>query len=328
MGNRLGAKRTKPYEFHIPPRKCAFPGCDNTFIPNNSNNRYCSEDHWYDCEICGNPILFKPGRKDKRTCSKSCATQLRMRTSCKNHGGVHHMQDPEVREQCKRTCKLHYGVEFPQQSSDVRKKSRQTSFLHYGVPCPMQSEALKARVNKTMQARAGVNWPCELPQCRSSSRAISKVNRQYAELFSACGISMEFEFRIGSYIYDLHVCNTNVVIELNPTATHNTYMNPWGAAVSPLYHYNKTRCANQNGFMCIHVFDWMNPVDTFLHLRYCKSFEVMESTVTLHWYNERTQEHLLDDSYDFATMIEQGYLPVYDDGMIINFLYEGVNVDG
>ena len=49
----------------------------------------------------------------------------------------------------------------------------------------------------------------------------------------------------------------NILIEINPTATHNIDFNPFGKnSISRSYHSDKVKLAETNGFRCIHLWDW------------------------------------------------------------------------
>lgn len=84
----------------------------------------------------------------------------------------------------------------------------------------------------------------------------SKPNRDFASLLDANNITYEREFRCGKYSYDFKVGNT--LIEINPTATHNTYFSPYGdkCVKDKYYHRDKSKLAKDSGYGVIHVFDW------------------------------------------------------------------------
>ena len=51
--------------------------------------------------------------------------------------------------------------------------------------------------------------------------------------------------------------DTNILIELDSTYTHNSIGNRWNSyVVSPEYHLEKSLTAKEHGYRCIHVFDW------------------------------------------------------------------------
>lgn len=49
------------------------------------------------------------------------------------------------------------------------------------------------------------------------------------------------------------------MIEIDPTYTHNTIGNHWNSVgLDKDYHKTKSQLAKENGYRCIHVFDWDN----------------------------------------------------------------------
>ena len=81
---------------------------------------------------------------------------------------------------------------------------------------------------------------------------ISKLNRDIATTLNIA----EFEYQLGRYSYDLK--KDNILIEVDPTYTHNCLNGTWYGSVPKTkeYHRDKTLYAMDNGFECIHIFDW------------------------------------------------------------------------
>ena len=84
--------------------------------------------------------------------------------------------------------------------------------------------------------------------------ADSKPNLSFKKLLEDSGIEFSREFRLSNYSYDFKV--GNVLIEIDPTVTHNALWSPYGNPISKTYHRDKSLCAKEHGFRCIHVFDW------------------------------------------------------------------------
>ena len=70
------------------------------------------------------------------------------------------------------------------------------------------------------------------------------------------GLSTDFEKDIEHRPFDIFILDTNVVIEINPSYTHSIVSNHWGEGKEVDYHLKKTQLAEDNGFRCIHIFDW------------------------------------------------------------------------
>jgi len=56
------------------------------------------------------------------------------------------------------------------------------------------------------------------------------------------------------YFYDFKV--DKILIELNPSATHNSTWSPYNNPLEEDYHYNKSQAALENGYRCINIWDW------------------------------------------------------------------------
>lgn len=99
----------------------------------------------------------------------------------------------------------------------------------------------------------------ECKQCETTDKRL-------AERLQDKGISVEMEFQIEDKQYDLHIVGTNILIEINPTYTHNAIGNHWKLdGLAPNYHVNKTAVAVANGYRVIHIWDW-DDVDKIIQL--------------------------------------------------------------
>lgn len=121
------------------------------------------------------------------------------------------------------------------------------------------------KMRQTTQQMYGVDWPCQLPQCRLSSKTISKCNMMWHDaLLRQLAIDTQYEFNINNQTYDLQYEPAKLLIEICPTVTHNctvSFAYLTGRAkdnnvIGAQYHYNKTKLALDAGYRCITVFDW------------------------------------------------------------------------
>jgi predicted nucleic acid-binding Zn ribbon protein len=188
---------------------------------------------------------------------------------------------PETQAKRIQTSLAHYGTEYPAQSPIVMDKMKSTCTEKYGYPFSTQNPAIKQKVSasvqrffaehpevvqkihdkahETMQSRHGVDYPCQLPQCRANAfKVISDQNQRFAELLRHACIDVDFEMNIGAYSYDLFIPKQHICIEINPTYTHNSVGNHFGIVRDRLYHFNKWKAAQSQNIQCIHVFDWDN----------------------------------------------------------------------
>lgn len=227
------------------------------------------------------------------------------------------LQADSVREKAKRTCLLKYGEEIATKSQyvkdktrkhlmekygvvstakleSVKQKAKQTRMLHYGTLNPWKVPEIRNKVTSTMIARYGVPWYVMTDECkRVNGRVISSVNKKFAQFLQENSIEYSMEFALENKSYDFKVGNT--LIEINPTASHNSYINFFSNTLISHYdiytHRNKTDIAMNHGYRCIHVFDWNDwndMLDLFtassdvLYARDCKVVELIVDNICAH----------------------------------------------
>lgn len=218
-------------------------------------------------------------------------------TNVKRYGYTNPMQNIDIQNKQRQSCIEKYGVDNPMKVEDIARKSadnrrsqipmiieksKQTWMEHCGVDNPSKSPEVQKKMTDTFMKNLGANRPINNPECRRKMIAtmqerfhadwyvqskeyfenyshfrISKTNMRFAELINCNGIECEFEFKLGRYSYDLHVPFSNILIEINPTYTHNSIGNHWDKkGKEPDYHQKKTQFAIENGYRCINVWDW------------------------------------------------------------------------
>ena len=176
-------------------------------------------------------------------------------TFLKKYGVDNPMKSDEVKSKFRDNYNAKYGVDNPFQLDVVKDKIRETNRENLGVDYPTQCQEVRDKVRDTFMERYGVPYYFMLTKewCEAND---SKPNRDFAELLDNNNIKYEREFRCSKYSYDFKVGNT--LIEINPTATHNTRFSPYGdkSVKDKYYHRDKSNCARDNGYNVIHVFDW------------------------------------------------------------------------
>ena len=198
-------------------------------------------------------------------------------TSLERYGVDNPSKSEVIKSKIVESNRKNLGVDYPMQSKDVMDKSRETSFEKYGTEYPNQSEIVKSKIDASTLEHYGVNRACKLDEfkqkivdtnrerygvdytCLIYSGKLkgndSSYNRSFAELLDINNITYEREFLLQKYSYDFKVGNT--LIEIDPTATHNTYFSPYGDnRIDVNYHRDKTKLAKDNGYSVIHIFEW------------------------------------------------------------------------
>lgn len=181
-------------------------------------------------------------------------------------------RSPEYQAKYAQTALANWGVDRPSKTKAVQQKIKETNLERYGVECTLQREDVKEKLKQSNLEKYGVenalfsDYGKEqarqgyLQHMREGNNKISKLNQQIAEAMQEMyGIETEFEYIIKGKWYDLKLKDSNIVLEIDPSYTHSDLPNHWSAeGLPPDYHLMKSTIAEENGYRCIHVFDWDN----------------------------------------------------------------------
>lgn len=123
------------------------------------------------------------------------------------------------------------------------EKQKQTMLERYGTECLLNDESLITHRKKKM----------------------TRPNMKFAKLLDTIGISYQQEFVIKTKSYDFKI--GNILIEINPTPTHNSYHLPYPPykGLDNEYHIKKSKLASDFGYRCIHIWDW-DDIDKIIEL--------------------------------------------------------------
>ena len=270
------------------PKKCII--CGKIFMPERSSTKICNDDHYVPCPVCGKQMIWN-SRQQPPPCSKECKAELRKMRCREKYGVDHPMQNKEVQAHHRKSMKDKYGVEFALQSDqfyekakasnqkkfgvdwalsdpEIKKKSMKTMTERYGAPTTLQSKQLYDKYKATMEAKYDKSNPSKIDQFAEKAKQTMidrygkenpmTIRLKFLEYVQAAELEGDLEFCLGGNSYDLHILGTNILIEIDPTYTHNIVGNCWGVTVDKNYHLEKTNIAKENGFRCIHIFDWDN----------------------------------------------------------------------
>lgn len=182
--------------------------------------------------------------------------QKRKDTLIDRYGTTSILSIPEFKDKFEQTCLDKYGVTNPAKSPDFQDKCTKTRIKHFGS---YYSDQTRERYEQTMMERYSVPYSCLLPEAQNK-RTKSSINYKFLQYLIDKGIPIsenDMEFHIGKRSYDFIIPDTNILLELNPTYTHNSLWNHFtGHGISTDYHHMKTKLAEDNGYRCIHIWDW------------------------------------------------------------------------
>ena len=165
--------------------------------------------------------------------------------------------NPELRAKSSEIAYSLMTEEHRKKISDRTKEAMSRPEVHQKLVGAWNTGNAKIKMEETCMEKYGVPYPCMLESARSGSKAKSNINHEWKELLGLTDDDMEFN--LGKYVYDLKFGDT--LIEINPTYSHNSTFVPWygdkkGKKKEPLDHMNKSKHAEDNGFDCVHIWDW------------------------------------------------------------------------
>lgn len=214
--------------------------------------------------------------------------EKRKQASLEKYGVENPFNSKEVQLKADKVLRDKYGDKKAFGNIDVRKKVEATNKRRYGHKNAFSNKEIQEKQFNTIREKYGVQYACQLEQCaQTSPKANSKPNKEYINLLQPD----RTEIPINIFRYDM--LKGNILIEINPTYTHNTFFNPYGKPKDRLYHYNKTIIALENNYECIHVWDWDNKD---------KIKQLVSDKETLYARNLIVKEVSLDISADFLNM--------------------------
>lgn len=257
----------------------------NTCSAQNSEIRAKIEEHYRktyggNSPFCDKEIqrLSLEKRKNKTEQEKNEIKNKVKQTNLEKYGDSNYNNTEKFKE----TMQDRYGVNYTNESRELKLKQQKTMQDRYGVRCTFSKGPLRDKIDnilikkygtkgfitsdKTKQTnleRYGVLYYCMTSECRKlAGNTISQTNKRFKKQLDSLGIKSEMEFNIDGYSFDFKV--DNILIEIDPTYTHNSTTGPIfkkfdNIIIKPkdkYYHKEKSQAANKNGYQCIHIFDW------------------------------------------------------------------------
>lgn len=231
--------------------------------------------------------------------------QKKKQSSIKKYGVDNISKSDEIKEKKRDAFKNHYGFDHYFQTEDFKKHCRQFYQEKYGVDSYSKTPEAMEKIRKTNLIKYGVDFACLRKEARSMGSNNSCANRDFENRLLKENISYEREFVLNNKSYDFKI--GNILVEVNPTATHNVSWSPFGknhiAKITPKYHQEKTQLAINNGYRCVHVWDWDN-IDSIINMlkersviyaRKCDVREIDSSTARQFLNMNHIQKYSRDD---------------------------------
>lgn len=172
-------------------------------------------------------------------------------TILKRYGVENVMQSENIKHKYNNSMIEKYGVKWAMQNQDIFEKLNQTLFNKYkatfkkydGIPTLCENEEIKNKIQKTLQERYNVTTPLAL----AKHYAISNAENHIATLLNVCQ-----SYCIGSYIVDMKIRNTNIIIEYDGSG-HELKRKFYSDEYYEQYEYNRENYIISCGFVIIRL---------------------------------------------------------------------------
>lgn len=133
-------------------------------------------------------------------------------------------------------------------------KQEQFNNTHY------KKQVLNKMKNTSMQRYNAPNYVLSDRFVKEHPSVVSKINKEWSKFLDI----KQLEKGVGNYRYDL--CHNNILIDINPTVSHNTIesfgyhlgITKENNPVKITYHLDRYKNAIKNNYRVINVFDWDN----------------------------------------------------------------------
>lgn len=202
--------------------------CGKIFHNRGGKGIYCPDDHYKKCEVCGKDFVITKGKESKEnpTCGAAC-------------GAKYSHRNPVSKTKRKENSLKKWGVEYPFQAVEVKEKIEKSL---EGTAGRFGTDASKAAIKKIY----GVDNVSKLESVKEkkaqtlkenytdkgiflNNGPVSKINRKWnVKLTEATNLNWEYEkYFKGVGRIDLYAESMGkpIAVEINPTATHNSYYN-------------------------------------------------------------------------------------------------------
>ena len=221
----------------------------------------------------GDGDLDKANKELYRRRSKS----YKEKTGYENPG-----QNPEVKAKVHDTVMDRYGVDNVFQDDDVKRRIVATTMERYGVPYVTLLPEVREKTKKDLMEKYGVPYYVMIPEVQRSSGAISKLNLRYREALEKMlpEHKIDIEKLFGDDDVnekprkaDLTVGGSDVLIDLNPTISHNSTIgyrcfkglcsvgkngahSECGGVKAVDYQSSRYEAARKSGWRLLQFYDW------------------------------------------------------------------------
>lgn len=160
--------------------------CGESFLPRSNQQRYCKNQHYKPCPVCGVlvPVSNDRWNEPPHACSTTCKLKLteatclerygvaapgsietnkeKFRQTClKRYGTTSPLLNPEIAKKSVKTLQARYGADNAMRCEEIRQRAVQTNLSRYGSSTYLTSQEGKSRIAEIIMERYGVSHPCQ-----------------------------------------------------------------------------------------------------------------------------------------------------------------------
>lgn len=199
----------------------------------NNINKICCNNSACQKQKREESMMEKYGVKDNGKLEST--KEKRKKTMLKKYGVDNPMKNKQIQEKAKKTILEKYGVENVMQNDDIKKRYNDSMVEKYGVKWAMQNEEIFDKSNKTLFDKYGATLkkyngiPLLIEHEDIKEKIKNTLKEKYnvdnplalakhyatsnAENYIASLLDVQQSFCIDSYIVDMKINNTNILIE-------------------------------------------------------------------------------------------------------------------
>lgn len=313
--------------------------CGEDFKVRNKWQRFCCRQCFLancdlkkrSCIYCSK--LFSPKKRDAKYCCKECYI-LDKQKPTKLCPSCHKMFKPQSKKTvyCCNECRYE-GQKLTDEEKTIicpgckqpfiKKKAAQKYCCKSCASFWLRTEERRQEITQRKKAicpyckKEFIKWNKNSKYCsppcahRALSHGQSRENRIFGKLLTKLWFKRTDEFFLWWYFYDFKIWNT--LIELNPTAYHNSTFVPPRHLAKPkekMYHYDKYKCAIKRWYKCIMVRDWTsNLIEMIMDPQFHYEWQPQ-----LNYYNRKTGERIIDNWFNRDEMIDKWFVEIRDCG--------------
>lgn len=141
---------------HVWTKKCVL--CGTEFTTTSSRKKYCDNDHYGPCPVCGKQVKIKELYLGPQACSEECRQARIQQTCLEKYGNTCAVNSEFARAKAKETCLEKYGTDHFSKTVEYQKKYEATCKERYGVARPLQNEEIKEKLRTTCREKYGTDY--------------------------------------------------------------------------------------------------------------------------------------------------------------------------